>query len=87
MIIFHSSGTGKASEKLEEKLKELVVAYQKMEHESSDESLPYIEEDGKVYGTEKEIDQWLQNLEGDLKRSRSLSGDGCYVDAKGGKTC
>ena len=79
MIILHASSVGKDSQQLEQRLKKMVVAYQKVEYERADDDLPYIEEDGREFISGKEIEDWLLELEKELKWSRSLSGDGCYV--------
>ncbi|MEX0844665.1 MAG: hypothetical protein WD022_05260 [Balneolaceae bacterium] len=87
MIIFHRKVNDPKSELLEEKLENLVIAYKTVEHESGEEDLPYIEEDGNKMQTQEEIQEWMATLESELKWQRSLSGDGCYIDPMSGKIC
>lgn len=87
MITLHTSAERPESKKIEERLKDLVIAFQKMEHDAEDSDLPYIEEDGKKYVSEKDIEEWLRKLEAEVSWSRSLSGDGCYIDPQDGTIC
>jgi hypothetical protein len=87
MIIFHKKESHSESDRLEERLKDLVISFKTEIHSDGKEGLPYIEEDGKTYKTEGEIKKWMQELAGDLKWQRSLSGDGCYIDPKKGNIC
>lgn len=87
MIVLNSVKGDIESEKLEEKLNDLVVAFKTKSYESQTGDLPFIEEDGKEYRTEKEIEEWLRELSSELNWQRSLSGDGCYINPKDGKVC
>lgn len=87
MITLHTAKEDKNDSELEGKLKDLVIAYRKTEHETNEESLPYIEEDGKLFRTAEEINAWLEEIRAELGWQRSMSGDGCYIDPNSGKTC
>ncbi|MEX2477135.1 MAG: hypothetical protein WD357_01780 [Gracilimonas sp.] len=85
MIILHKKESHSESDRLEERLKDLVISFKTEIHSERKEGLPHIEEDGKIYKTEEEIEKWVQELAGDLSWQRSLSGDGCYIDPNKGK--
>ncbi len=87
MIKLHKKESDTHSEKLEEKLKDLVISFKKEVHSSETEGLPYIEEDGRLYKTEKEIEEWLEQIKKELSWQRSLSGDGCYIDPETDEIC
>lgn len=87
MIVLHRVKEDAKSDRLEEKLNDLVIAFKTKSHATQIHDLPYIEEDGKEYRTEKEIEEWLQELSSELNWQRSLSGDGCYINPKDGKVC
>lgn len=87
MIVLHRALDDAESDQLEEKLNDLVLAFKTESHASQNEDLPYIEEDGKEYRTEKEIEKWLSELSSELNWQRSLSGDGCYINPKDGTMC
>lgn len=86
MITLHRHKTDPKADEIEQKFKDLVLAY-RMETLPEDESGPFIVDgDQKVEG-EEEITSWLRELEGDLKWERSLTGDGCYIDPRSGEVC
>lgn len=89
MIILHRIKDDPTSDKLEQKLKDLVLAFKTVHHQSNknDVSLPYIEDGDSVISDEQEIDDWVQELEAELNWQRSLSGDGCFIDPNTGKVC
>ena len=87
MIVLHKKEKDELSDQLEERLNKLVISFKTMNHEDEVTKLPFIEEDGEKYKEEKEIEKWLRDLESDLNWQRSLSGDGCYINPKSGKTC
>ncbi len=87
MIVLHRKLEGVESDRLEEKLKDLVISYKTESYKSGEAGLPFIEEDGREYRTEGEIKEWLSELSSELGWQRSLSGDGCYIDPKTGKVC
>lgn len=77
-----------ASDELEQKLTDLVLAYKSEDADpGSTSTLPYIKENGKIISGKENIETWLQELEKELSWQRSLSGDGCYIDPDTGETC
>lgn len=76
MIILHRKLEGAESDRLEERLKDLVVSFKTKSYESNETELPFIEEDGREYRTEDEINEWFSELSSELGWQRSLSGDG-----------
>jgi hypothetical protein len=86
MIILHVS-TEEPEPDLEDELKDLVIQYQKEFHHKHDKALPIIEEDGAFYTSAAEIKKWLEQLKKELNWSRSLSGDGCFIDPENGNVC
>lgn len=87
MITIHKRKNEETLSKLELELKNLVIAYQEIEHDSSDIPLPYIEEDGKKFITEEEVESWLSGLKKELDWQRSMSGDGCYIPPDSDDNC
>ncbi|MEX0771618.1 MAG: hypothetical protein WEB89_06475 [Balneolales bacterium] len=88
MITLHRKENDPDSDELEEKLNDLVLAFEAINHSSGDGGpLPYIEEGEKKVQGEKEIEEWLIGLQDELGWQRSLSGDACYIDPKTGKVC
>lgn len=87
MITLHKKKEHSSSEQLENKLEDLVIAFNSEVHADDEDGLPYIVEDGQVYRTQEEIKKWLDELTEELNWQRSLSGDGCYIDPKSGKVC
>lgn len=89
MITLHKIKDDLKSDELEQKLIDMVLAYKTVYHrpKESDYSLPYIEDGDSIISNEKEIEEWVLELETELKWQRSLSGDGCYIDPQSGKVC
>ncbi len=87
MIELHTIQGNYFSERLQERLKDLVVAHEVILHESDEIEEPFIIDGDYVFNTRKDIEQWFIQLEGELKWQRSLSGDGCYIDPNSGNIC
>lgn len=87
MIILHIKSSELKTPEIERELREMVVSYKTEVHPEWEAQDAYIEEDGKEYRTEKEIEGWVQQLKKELSWQRSLSGDGCYVDPDKGNSC
>lgn len=77
MITLYRHESDEKAGEIEEKFKELVLAYHV---ENLPESSEFYILDGntRVEGDE-ETEEWLLKLEAELKWQRSLSGDGCYI--------
>jgi hypothetical protein len=86
MIILHKVKNDPSSDELEERLNDLVLAYKTELHEPGTDG-PAIEEGDSIIRDKSELEQWIQNLEKELKWQRSLSGDGCYIDPETGEIC
>lgn len=87
MITLHKKKAHISSEKLESRLENLVIAFKKEIHGENESGLPFIVEDGIVYKTEEEIEEWISDLTDELNWQRKLSGDGCYIDPNKGEVC
>lgn len=59
----------------------------KLEKNTDANAAPVVEEDGKFYKTEDEIEVWFRKLEDELNWQRSITGDGCYIDPSSGEVC
>lgn len=76
------------ADEIESRFEDLILSYKTVisdEHE--DDDLPKIKDGDRFISDEEEIENWLRELEADLKWQRSLSGDGCFIDPKSGKVC
>ncbi|MEX0660504.1 MAG: hypothetical protein WD381_01695 [Balneolaceae bacterium] len=89
MITLHRKKEDSKSDELEEKLKEMVLAYKTSLHHSAESKypLPYIEDGESIFTKDEEIEAWVLELETELKWQRSLSGDGCFIHPNSGKIC
>lgn len=86
MITLHRHKIDPKAEEIEQKFKDLVLAYS-VETLPEDESGPFIVDgDKKIEGVE-EITAWLRELQSDLEWERSLTGDACYLDPETGEVC
>lgn len=70
---------------IEDRLKKLVVAYKTVIDAEIDSA--YIEESGNKIVQGDHMENWFRQLESELSRQRSLSGDGCYIDPETGNIC
>lgn len=86
MITLHRHNTDSKAEKIEQKFKDLVLAYH-VETLPEDESGPFIVDSGKRIEGEDELETWFRKLESELNWQRSLSGDGCYIHPESGEIC
>lgn len=86
MITLHRHKTDSKAEEIEQKFKDLVLAY-RVEILPENEFGPFIVDGGQKFEGVEDITSWLRELEGDLKWERSLTGDGCYIDPRSGEVC
>ena len=85
MITLLRNKNDKSADAVEEKFSDLVLAYRVV---INNEIKNFIVKDGEdQYMPGKDFDNWLQQLELELKTQRSLSGDGCYIDPQTGMVC
>lgn len=89
MITLHRKKDDPKSDELEEKLKEMVLAYKTSQLQSAESKypLPFIEDGESFFTNDEEIEKWILELESELKWQRSLSGDGCFIHPDSGKIC
>lgn len=86
MITLHRHKDNEQAAKIEEKLQDLVLAYQ-VEKIDDQESEPFIVDGGGKIQGEEELEVWFRELESELKWQRSITGDGCYIHPHSGKIC
>lgn len=87
MIELHAIQDDNFSKRLQERLKDLVVAHEIILHGSDEIERPFIKEGEQVFESKEEIEEWFLQLEKELNWQRSISGDGCYIDPDSGKVC
>lgn len=82
---------------IKQKFDDLVIAYRYHEIDENkqesavglpkDTELPAIKENGSIITGERNQKQYIEELERELKRNRSFTGDACYIDPDSGKLC
>lgn len=90
MIRILISGKNDFSEEVEQRLKNLCVAFSKEYLDHSDKASEHgvIICDGKQrFGSRSEIESWFQKLEEELTFQRSITSDACYMHPKTGDIC
>lgn len=89
MITLYRKPDDPKADEIEGRFEDLILAY-KTEvavGSSTEENLPKIVDGDTTVTGDQQIEEWLTELEADLKWQRSLSGDGCFIDPKSGKIC
>ena len=85
MIRLHRKPIDPDADRVEERLQDLVLAY---ETEIDKTANPcYIMEGRNKIVKGDQMNKWFLSLEQELTWSRSLSGDGCYLDPESGEPC
>lgn len=90
MIELHYRPDHKPSNDLLEKIDEMVLAVKRVSVDESPypaKELPLLIENGKVYSSAEEIQGLLDELNGQLKVERTVSGDSCYINPATGEKC
>jgi len=89
MITLHRNSEDSAADRIEARFKDLVLSYKTILYKetSGSEKLPRIVDGDDIISGASQIEQWLEELEDELKWQRSLSGDGCYINPKSGQIC
>lgn len=90
MIEFHRLQKNDLSDEISTMLQDMVVAYRTKTYSdssSSSHSLPHIREGDTIISGEKELREYLHNLDRELQQQRSITGDGCYIDPETGEVC
>ena len=72
------------SDQIEQRLKDMVAAYQVIYKEVS--SIPYLIETGRVFAG-KAITGFLDEYQRELNMQRSISADACETDPETGEVC
>ena len=85
MITLHRKPSDSRADRIEERLNDLVLAYKTVTDESADPC--FIKEGDRKILPGDEMEDWFRKLSDELEWSRSLSGDGCYIDPESGDTC
>ena len=89
MITLYRKPDDPKADEIEGRFEDLILAYKTevAEGSSTVENLPKIVDGDTTVTGDQQIEEWLTELEADLKWQRSLSGDGCFIDPKSGKIC
>jgi len=85
MITLHRKCSDSRADRIEERLRDLVLAYRTVTDESADPC--FIREGERKILPGDEMDAWFRQLSDELEWSRSLSGDGCFIDPYNGDVC
>lgn len=95
MFKFYKQQSDHFTEWVEEKLAEMVLAHKIISAEDnrvlpdgiSIEELPILSDGHESWNSEDEIKEFLDKLHQDLKFSRSITSDACYIDPDNPKEC
>lgn len=85
MITFYRPNTDSFSDRIQERLENLVIRHHIEILNDSD--APYITEGDTKAESKEAIEYYITNLEREVNASRSVSGDSCYIDPITGQTC
>lgn len=76
------------ADQIESRFEDLILSYKtEISDEHNDDNLPKIKDGDTIIAGKDEIENWLRELEADLKWQRSLSGDACFINPESGKIC
>ncbi len=97
MFTFYHQTSDAFTKWVEDKLKEMVVAHKIIGVDEDDSSslpkdisiddLPLLSDGHEYWRSQKEIEEFLEELQRDLEFSRSLTSDACYVDPENPSEC
>jgi len=87
MIILNKKPGDAFAEEIHTALDDLIITFDVNNLPEDSSGKTYIKDGKKIIEGEKQINEWLRELEADLKWQRSLSGDGCYIDPETGESC
>lgn len=95
MIKFYRQEKNKFTNWVEEKLEDMVLAHELIDvHEDrslpdgiTQEDLPALSDGHESWTSQNGIKEFLEKLHQDLKFSRSLTSDACYVDPDNPEEC
>lgn len=89
MIILYRHRDSKPADEIQQRLEGMVAAHRVKsadEYDGPSDDLPVIDDSGDRYAGDA-VEPFLRTLERELRISRSLSADACYVDPDTGETC
>lgn len=89
MITLFRSNDSKEGDEIQSRLEDLLAAHRVRPADDFDgphEHLPVIDDSGDRY-TGADIEPFLRLLESELRTSRQISADACYIDPHTGETC
>ncbi len=89
MITLFRQRDSKEADEIQSRLEQMVAAHHVRSAEEFDgpqEDLPVIDDSGDRYSG-SDIQPFLRKLERELRISRQISADACYVDPHTGETC
>jgi len=87
MITLYKKRNSEFGNEVDQKLNDLVISYETEELPEEIETEVFIIESEKKIKGKQAIEEWLYQLEDELRWQRSLSGDACYLDPDTGETC
>jgi hypothetical protein len=95
MLKFYQLHSDTFTQKVRRKLKDLVVAHEiinvdkntSLPKDFTKKELPVLSDGHEVWSSEKEINNFLYKLHQDLKLSRSMKSDACYIDSDNPDKC
>ena len=94
MLVFYRTKACPRCDEVEERLRDLVVAYQVIYVDQNEAggtwsggTVPLLKEGDRIYATAAAVDQYLEALTAELALSRTYQSDACYLEPVDGKTC
>ncbi len=95
MLKFYQLRSDTFTQKVRQQLKDMVVAHKIINADENTalpnnitrKKLPVLSDGHEVWSTEEEISNFLRQLHQDLKLSRSMKSDACYVDPDNPNQC
>lgn len=87
MITLNKKINNEFGDELESKLQNLVIAFKTKVIDENSEDEVFIIDGGKKISGKAELESWFRQLESELRWTRSLSGDACFIDPATGNTC
>ncbi|MFH5831393.1 hypothetical protein ACG2F4_00790 [Halalkalibaculum sp. DA3122] len=76
------------SDQIEQRLKEMVISHKIHRYPAkANQELPYLQENDHLVTGKQQINQFLRELETELREQRMVSGDSCYIDPQTGEIC
>jgi len=88
MLKFYKQSSDSFTDRVERKLRDMVVAHEIVRVDSSgslpgevgSHDLPVLSDSHQVWTTPKKIDDFLEELHQELREGRSMQSDSCHID-------